>query len=266
VRWSEFFIASGSPGAPPPPLAVRALNCLLVWVVLALVFFFCFHQIAYQWHWESVAPNWEMFVKGWLCTILISAAALVLSTVIGLLLALARRSRVLALNHFGRVYVEIVRGTPLLVQIMVLFYVVAPALRVPDRYRVAEGVAILSLFSGAYIAEIIRAGIEGVARSQLESAQAIGLTRPQIYRYVIFPQALRQSLPPLAGQFASLIKDSSLLYIIGTPEFTNKVQSVNAMTFTPFECYIPLAVGYLVLTLPISLWTRRLERRHQFET
>ena len=105
----------------------------------------------------------------WLCTILISAAALVLSTVLGLLLALARRSRVLALNYFGRVYVEIVRGTPLLVQIMILFYVVAPTLRVPDRYRVAEGVAILSLFSGAYIAEIIRAGIESVG------ALAIGI-------------------------------------------------------------------------------------------
>jgi len=266
VGWSQLFIASRTPGAPPPPLPVRVLNCLLVWLALSLVFFFAFHQLAYQWHWQAVGANWELFVNGWLCTIEISAAALVLSTVLGLLLALARRSRVLTLNYFGRVYVEIVRGTPLLVQIMILFYVVAPALRVPDRYRVAEGVVILSCFSGAYIAEIIRAGIESVGRSQLESAQAIGLTRPQIYRYVIFPQALRQTLPPLAGQFASLIKDSSLLYIISIPEFTANANAVNATTFSPFECYIPLAVGYLILTLPISLWTRRLERRHKFET
>ena len=128
------------------------------------------------------------------------------------------------------------------------------------------GLLILSCFSGAYIAEIVRAGIESVGRSQLESAQAIGLTRPQIYRHVIFPQALRQTLPPLAGQFASLIKDSSLLYVIGIPEFTANANAVNAMTFSPFECYLPLAVGYLILTLPISLWTRRLEQRHKFET
>ena len=264
MRWSRFFIAAKNPGAPPPPPPVRVFNCLLVGLVLSLVFFFCFHQIAYQWHWKSVGAYREMFLNGWLCTILISASALVLSSGIGLLLALARRSRVLALRYFSIIYVEVVRGTPLLVQIMILCYVVATAFGVENRAVI--GVLILSGFSGAYIAEIVRAGIEGVARSQLESAQAIGLTRPQIYRHVIFPQALRQSLPPLAGQFASLIKDSSLLYVIGTPEFTNKVQSVNAMTFSPFECYIPLALGYLILTLPISLWTRRLERRHQFET
>ncbi len=264
MRWSRFFIAAKNPGAPPPPLLVRAFNCLLVGLALSLVFFFSFHQIAYQWRWPAVGPYWEMFLDGWLCTILISGAALVLSTVIGLLLALARRSRVLALSYFSRIYVEVVRGTPLLVQIMILCYVVATAFGMENRAVV--GVLILSGFSGAYIAEIVRAGIESVGRSQLESAQAIGLTRPQIYRHVILPQALRQTLPPLAGQFASLIKDSSLLYVIGTPEFTNKVLSVNATTFSPFECYLPLAAGYLILTLPISLWTRRLEQRHKFET
>ena len=185
---------------------------------------------------------------------------------LGLLLALARRSRVLALNYFGRVYVEIVRGTPLLVQIMILFYVVARPFACRTATAWPRAWQFCPFSAGLTLRRSSGPGLKASARSQLESAQAIGLTRPQIYRYVIFPQALRQSLPPLAGQFASLIKDSSLLYIIGTPEFTNKVQSVNAMTFTPFECYIPLAAGYLVLTLPISLWTRRLERRHQFET
>jgi polar amino acid transport system permease protein len=141
---------------------------------------------------------------------------------------------------------------------------VAAAFRVNDRYVV--GVLTLSLFSGAYISEIIRAGIESIGRSQLESAKAIGLTRRQTYRYVIFPQALRQTLPPLAGQFVSLVKDSSLLSIIGIAEFTWNAESINAMTFSTLESYLPLAVGYLVLTLPISIWTRQLERRHQFET
>ena len=105
-----------------------------------------------------------------------------------------------------------------------------------------------------------------MGKSQLESARAIGLTRAQTYRYVIFPQALRQTLPPLAGQFVSLVKDSSLLSIISISEFTWNAENVNAMTYSTLESYLPLAAGYLILTLPISLWTRRLEKRHSFET
>jgi polar amino acid transport system permease protein len=108
--------------------------------------------------------------------------------------------------------------------------------------------------------------MESIGRSQLESARAIGLTRRQTYRHVIFPQALRQTLPPLAGQFVSLVKDSSLLSVISIKEFTWNAQSINAMTFSTLESYLPLAAGYLVLTLPISLWTRQMEQRHQFET
>ena len=120
--------------------------------------------------------------------------------------------------------------------------------------------------SGAYISEIIRAGIESVGRSQWESARAIGLTTAQTYRHVVFPQALRQSLPPLAGQFASLVKDSSLLSIIGVEELTQNAQQVASFTFSSLESYLPLALGYLILTLPISLGTRWLEHRHRFET
>ena len=264
MGWSPLFVASNTPGAAPPAVRVRVFNWLLVWLALSLIFFFSFHQLAFQLHWGSLGHYRKMFIDGWLLTVALSAGALVLSTLIGLLLALARRSRVLALSYFARIYVEIVRGTPLLVQILILFYVVASAFRLENRYVV--GVLILSGFSGAYISEIIRAGIESVGRSQLESARAIGLTRRQIYRYVIFPQALRQALPPLAGQFASLIKDSSLLYVIGIPEFTSNAQTVNAETFNAVESYLPLALGYLLLTLPISLWSRHLEERHKFET
>ena len=99
-----------------------------------------------------------------------------------------------------------------------------------------------------------------------ESARAIGLTTAQTYQYVIFPQALRQSLPPLAGQFASLVKDSSLLSIIGLAEFTYTAQQVNSATYSTLESYLPLAVGYLILTLPISLWTNTLGRKLRYET
>jgi polar amino acid transport system permease protein len=170
----------------------------------------------------------------------------------------------LPLRYLARIYVELVRGTPLLVQILIFFYVVADAMGVNNRYVV--GILTLALFSGAYISEIIRAGIESVGKSQLESARAIGLTRGQTYRYVIFPQALRQTLPPLAGQFVSLVKDSSLLSIISIREFTWNAENVNAMTYSTLESYLPLALGYLILTLPISLWTRHLEKRHSFDT
>lgn len=205
-----------------------------------------------------------MFVQGWLTTIWISAAALVGSTLAGFCSALAQRSRFLPLRYLSKIYVELVRGTPLLAQILIFFYVVAPAFHVGDRYLV--GILTLAFFSGAYISEIIRAGIESVGRSQLESAKAIGLTLAQTYRYVIIPQAVRQTLPPLAGQFVSLVKDSSLLSIIGISEFTLNAEMVNARTYSTLESYLPLAAGYLVLTLPISIWTRRLEQRHKFET
>ena len=159
---------------------------------------------------------------------------------------------------------ELIRGTPLLAQILFLFYVVANGIGLQD--RLVAGVVILSLFSGAYLAEIIRAGIDSIPATQLESARAIGLSTFQTYRFVIAPQALRQILPPLAGQFASLIKDSSLLSIIGVTEFTFAAQQAFSATYRTMESFLPLAVGYLALTLPISLLSKHLEKRFRFET
>ena len=166
------------------------------------------------------------------------------------------------MRYAAALYVEAVRGTPLLVQILILFYVVANAVGVENRYVV--GVLALSLFAGAYLAEMVRAGIESIRDSQLESARAIGLTRGQTYRYVIFPQVVRQLIPPLTGQFASIIKDSSLLSIIALNEFTLNAQEVNAFTYSTLESYLPLAAGYLLLTLPISLASRILERKFHY--
>jgi polar amino acid transport system permease protein len=250
------------------PSSVRRLrastSALLAGLLVALVFFFCFHQVAYRWNWAAVYKYRATLISGWFVTILISIAALALSALIGVMFALVRRSRILPLRYFGQLYVELVRGTPLLVQILIFFYVVADAFHVQNRYVV--GVLILSFFSGAYISEIVRAGIESVSQSQLESAKAIGFTRAQTYRYVIFPQAIRAALPPLVGQFVSLIKDSSLLSLIALNEFTQAARDVNSVTYSTLECYIPLAIGYLALTLPISLWTRALEKKLRFET
>jgi polar amino acid transport system permease protein len=233
-------------------------------LLTAGVFSFAFSQLHYGWNWEAIWQYRQKFLQGWLMTVAISAASLLTSLFIGLLTALARRSAFLPLRYSAVLYTEAIRGTPLLVQILILFYVVANAFGIENRYFV--GVLALSLFAGAYLSEMIRSGIESIRDSQLESARAIGLTRAQTYRYVIFPQVLRQLIPPLTGQFASIIKDSSLLSIIAVSEFTLNAQEVNAFTYSTLESYLPLAVGYLLLTLPISLVSRVLERRFHYAT
>jgi polar amino acid transport system permease protein len=213
-------------------------------------------------NWPAVWRSRVVFWEGWLLTIQISLAALALSTIGGILLALARRSAFLPLRSLAMLYIEIIRGSPLLVQILFIWYGIF-AFTQAD--RVVVGILVLSGFSAAYLAEMIRSGIESVGASQLESARAIGFTSLQTYRFVIFPQAIRQILPSLAGQFASLIKDSSLLSIIGIREFTLAAQGVNSATYSTLESFFPLAIGYLILTLPISALSRLLERRFHYE-
>ena len=262
MNWRTLLTVDDTPGGPAR--GTRVLNFALALLLLAAVFTFAFQQLEYHWNWYPLYKYRAKFVQGWIVTVLISLASLACSTLIGLLLALARRSRILVFRSLGQICVEIIRGTPLLVQLLIFFYVVAEAVGVSNRYLV--GVLTLSLFSGAYISEIIRAGIESVGRSQLDAARAVGFSQRQTYRYVIFPQALRQALPPLAGEFASLVKNSSLLSIIGIGEFTLNAQEVNSYTYSTLESYLPLALGYLILTLPISLWTRWIERRTRYET
>lgn len=238
------------------------LHLLLGVLFLSAVCTFALNSVAYQWNFSGVWEYREKLFKGWLLTIGLAGASLLLSTVFGTLAALMRRSAWMPLRASAIVYTELIRSTPLLVQILLLYYGIAQAVGLQDRFT--AGVLILSLFAGAYISEIIRAGIEGIPRTQLESARSLGFTPLQTYRFVIFPQALRQILPPMTGQFISLIKDSSLLSIIGMQEFTQSAQEINSYTYSTLESYLPLAVGYLLLTLPLSLLAHRLEKRMQY--
>jgi polar amino acid transport system permease protein len=263
--WRKLFFHPREGSARTLPGWAKAFNWFGAFVLIAAFFAVTFYRLEQgEWLWGAIWKYRALFITGFEVTVVISLISLVLSTVIGLVMALAGRSRFLLLRYLVKIYVEGVRGTPLLSQILIFFYVFAPAFHVTDRYVV--GVLTLSFFAGAYISEIIRAGIEGVPKSQIESARAIGLRTAQTYRFVIFPQAFRQSLPPLAGQFVSLIKDSSLLSFISVNEFTKNAQQVNSITYSTLECYLLLAVGYLCLTLPISLWTRWLENRNKFDT
>lgn len=250
-----------SPAAP----ARGTAKALTIAVLLALYAGVCW------WLFASTAGNWGLvwsyritFLNGWLLTIGVSMAALVLSTLFGLAAALALRSRLLPLRYSAFLYVELVRGLPLLVLLLFGFYAVADALHWND--RLSAGVVLLSLFHGAYIAEIVRSGIESVGRSQWDSARAVGLGTAQTYRFVVFPQVLRQSLPPMAGQFSSIIKDSSLLFILGITELTYSAQQVASATYSTLACYLPLGVMYLALTVPVSIATKWLERKVAYAT
>ena len=238
------------------------VNLTLVLLAAAAFFTFAFSQLRYGFDWGSVYEYRRGFFLGFAMTLVISVFSLLLSVCLGLVVGIGSRSRILFLRYLARGYVELIRGTPLLVQILIFFYVVANAMGVQNRYVV--GVVIMAIFSGAYVSEIFRAGIESVGETQLESARSLGLTRAQTYRYVILPQVIRRILPPLAGQLASLIKDSSLLSIIAVKEFTLAAREINSATFSTLESFIPLAIGYLVLTLPISVLSKRLEKRFAY--
>ncbi len=226
-------------------------------VTILFFLYMMFTSISYTFHWDSIYEYKQKFIDGFVMTIVISFFALLLSFGIGVFFAYAQNSKLIILRFFARFYIEIIRGTPLLVQILIFFYVFASNLGFNNRYVV--GTIILAMFSGAYVSEIIRAGIKSINKGQYESAKALGFTPFKTYFYIIFPQAYKRILPPLTGQFASIIKDSSLLSIISIGEFTMNAQEVNAYTYSTLESYIPLALGYLALTYPISYYAKRLE-------
>ncbi len=218
-----------------------------------------FSNISYDFNWEIIFEYKQKFIDGFINTIIVSFFALILSFVIGLFFAYAQNSKVIILRFFARFYIEIIRGTPLLVQILIFFYVFANNLGFENRYIV--GTFILAIFSGAYVCEIIRAAIESIPKEQFETSISLAMNNYQMYRYIIFPQAFKRMLPALTGQFASIIKDSSLLSIIAISEFTMNAQEVASITYSTLESYIPLAIGYMILTYPISHYTKRLESK-----
>jgi polar amino acid transport system permease protein len=240
----------------------RALGWVILAILGALVCYILWVVLTFDYKWSNIWPHRFAYLKGMAVTIAISTGSLMLSTVIGALLTAAQLSGLRATRVLARTYVELIRGTPLLVQLLIGYYIVSDAFGIDSRFT--AGIVLLSAFAGAYLSEIFRGGIESIPGSQMASARAVGFTTAQMYRYVIVPQAVRQVLPAVAGQFANLIKDSSLLSVIAVTEFTRAAQGVDAATLAGIASYMPLAAGYLVLTLPISFWTRRLESRLQY--
>jgi polar amino acid transport system permease protein len=182
----------------------------------------------------------------------------VFGLLLGLVTGLCRLSSNPTLRHLSTVYVELVRGTPLLVQIFIFYFFIGTVLNLSREFA---GVAALALFTGAYVAEIVRSGVQSIAKGQGEAARSLGLDAGQSMRHVILPQAFKRVLPPLAGQFISLVKDTSLVSVIAITELTKSGREAITTSFSTFEIWFCVAALYLVINLPLSYFASRLERR-----
>jgi polar amino acid transport system permease protein len=199
-----------------------------------------------------------LLLTGLILTLEISVISIILGIIIGLITGLARLSSNPAPKWLAIGYIELIRGTPLLVQIYIFYFFIGQVFRLSS---FMAGVLALSFFAGAYIAEIIRAGIQSIHRGQMEAARSLGMNYPQAMRYIILPQAFKRILPPLAGQFISLIKDSSLVGVIALVELTRAGREIGTSTFNYFEVFFTVAALYLILTFSLSMVVQFLERR-----
>jgi polar amino acid transport system permease protein len=249
------------PGRRVRPLKA-VFNFLLLTAVIVTVFWASLYVLGLTLNFSFVASFSRRIWQGFYLTVLLSAASLAASLIIGIIIAAGQNSRLILIRYFCGGYVGIIRGTPLITQIYLFYYIVSTAWGIENRFL--SGVIILSIFEGAYISEIIRGSLLSIDTMQLEAAKAVGFDSRQTLRYVILPQLIARTLPALTGQFASIIKDSSLLSIIAAIELTQTIREISATNFKLFECYILLGVLYLLLTLPITFVSRRLERRFDY--
>ncbi|MGF1692204.1 amino acid ABC transporter permease [Photobacterium kagoshimensis] len=213
----------------------------------------------YRWQWYRI-PQYLWFVEdgewfpaelleGLLVTLKISAVSLIFTLIIGLVTALLRLSDSIVGRGIARTYIELIRNTPLLVQIYLLYFVFGPVLGL-ERFTTA--VLALSLFQGAYTAEIFRAGLTSLSRGQFEASQSLGLSNTDSYRFVILPQVIRRILPPLTNETVSLIKNSSIVSVMAIFDLTTEGRNIVADTAMPFEVWFTVAAIYLCITLVLS--------------
>ena len=209
---------------------------------------------------DLVVNSFPLLLLGAGVTIKITALSVAVGVVIGLFVGIARICSFRLLRLLAAVYVDFFRGTPLLVQIFLVYF----ALPVITGQRIDPYVAAIGacgVNSGAYVAEIFRAGIQSVDAGQMEAGRSLGMTWTQTMRYIIVPQAFKRVIPPLGNEFIALLKDSSLVSVIGFEELTRRGQLIIAKTYGSLEIWLSVAVIYLVMTLSISQFVAYLERR-----
>jgi polar amino acid transport system permease protein len=241
----------------------------------AAYYFFISKGITYIWHWEKIPemllyygtryasetkPSLHLGVLmiGFVLTVKISIIAIIFAIVLGTIVGIARLSSEPVTRAISITFVELVRNTPLLVQIYIIYFFAGSMLRLS---AFTAGTAALAIFEGAYVGEIVRAGIQSIHKGQMEAARSLGMSYGKAMRYIILPQAFKRIIPPLAGQFISLIKDSSLVSVIALADLMFQGQQAVARTYYAFEIYFTVAALYLVMTFALSMATQYIERR-----
>ncbi len=248
--------------------AAALLQFCLLFAGLAWLIVQSADSIGYNWQWYRI-PRYLFtttdtgliagpLLEGLKITLAISLAGLILAFIFGLLTAFLRLSGSFVGRGLAVLYLEVSRNTPLLIQIFFIYFVLGPALGLE---RLPAAILALSLFEGAYTSEILRAGIQSVAKGQVEAARSLGLTTFATYRHIILPQALRTVLPPLTSQAISLIKDSALVSTIAIYDLTMQAQAIIAETYLTFEIWFTVAAMYFIITLLLSLVVGILEKR-----
>ncbi len=225
-------------------------------------------NINYRWQWyrvddflftsEQGAWSAGPLVQGLFVTLEISVLSLFLTLVIGLAAALLRLSSSVIGRGLARGYLELIRNTPLLIQLYVMYFVLGPIL---GWGQITTAIVCLAAFQGAYTSEIFRAGLRAIPRGQIEAGDSLGLSRLDNYRYVILPQVLRHMLPPLTNEAVSLVKNSSIVSVIAIFDLTTQGRNLIADTFLTFEIWLTVAAIYLAVTLALSTAAAMAERR-----
>ena len=213
---------------------------------------------------DLVTRSFPLLLLGAGVTIQITALSVGFGLVIGVFMGMARLSKMWVIRSFAAVYVDFIRGTPLLVQIFLIYF----ALPIVIGQRIDPFVAAItacSINSGAYVAEIFRGGIQSIDKGQMEAGRSLGMTWWQTMRFIILPQAFKRVIPPLGNEFIAMLKDSSLVSVIGFEELTRRGQLIIARTYGSFEIWLTVAFIYLVMTLSISRLVAYLERRYKID-
>ncbi len=213
-------------------------------------------EFQYSVMWDSV----PLLLGGLKWTIIITAAGLFFGFILGVSTGMMKVSKYKVLQRIAGAYIECIRGTPLMVQVMFLYFGLPLLLgiRIPPLFA---GIVAISVNSGAYIAEVVRGAVQSIEKGQVEAGRSIGLTRYQTMRFIIWPQAFKRMIPPLGNQFIISLKDTSLLVVIGVGELTRQGQEIVADTFRAFEVWLTVAIMYLCLTMTMTFFLRMLERR-----
>ncbi|WP_312420766.1 amino acid ABC transporter permease [Anaerospora hongkongensis] len=213
---------------------------------------------------DLVVNSFPLLLLGAGVTVQITALSVGFGLLIGMFVGIARLSQVRLVKFLATVYVDFIRGTPLLVQIFLIYF----ALPMIIGQRIDPFIAAItacSVNSGAYVAEIFRAGIQSIDKGQMEAGRSLGMTWTQTMRFIILPQAFKRIIPPLGNEFIAMLKDSSLVSVIGFEELTRRGQLIIARTYGSFEIWLTVAFIYLVMTLTISRLVDYLERRYKID-